>query len=57
LRPQGGPLAGFESFGTGDYEIRDQGGGQPPLILAYSGPDASHVDTYQWKDGAFQYKP
>ena len=57
LRPQGGPLAGFESFGTGDYEIRDQGGGQPPLILAYSGPDAGHVDTYQWKDGAFQYKP
>lgn len=57
LRPQGGPLAGYESFGTGDYEIREQSAGQPPLILAYSGPDATHVDTYQWKDGAFQYKP
>lgn len=57
LRPQGGPLAGFESFGTGDYEIRDQGGTTPPLILARSGSDAAQVDTYQWKDGAFQYKP
>jgi hypothetical protein len=57
LRPQGGPLAGFESFGTGDYEVRDQGAGKSPLILAYSGSDGSQVATYQWKDGAFQYKP
>lgn len=57
LRPQGGPLAGFESFGTGDYEIREQGGGAPPFIIARSGSDGTQVDTYQWKDGAFQYRP
>jgi hypothetical protein len=57
LRPQGGPLAGFESFGTGDYEIREQGTGVPPFILARSDSDPTRVDTYQWKDGAFQYRP
>jgi hypothetical protein len=57
LRPQGGPLAGRDSFGAGDYEIRPQTGNKPPFIWAYSGADGSQIDHYLWQNGAFQYQP
>jgi hypothetical protein len=56
LRPEGGPLAGRDSFGAGDYEVQVQTGNKPPLILAHSGPGASQIDRYGWQDGALRYQ-
>lgn len=57
LRPQGGPFAGRDSFGAGDYEVQLQSGGKPPLLIAHSGPGAAQAARYLWQNGAFQYQP